>query len=111
MTGVQNCVAWDFGKSLQTFDHLDTVGPGEVGSAAAVKEQRVTSDKLAVDEKTLAAGCVPRCVEQGDVDGTDAEDITGAVLDEVIRADVGGLSDPFGLIGLNVNGTVDLVEE
>ena len=84
MTGVQNCVAWDFGKSLQTFDHLDTVGPGEVRSAAAVKEQRVTSHKLAVNEKALATRCVPRGVEQGDVDGANAKDIARAVLNKVI---------------------------
>ena len=50
-----------------------------------------------------------RCVEQRDIDLTDAQHVAGTVFDQMIGADLGGFPDPLGFVSLDVDGAVDLV--
>ena len=56
MAGVEHRVVGHLGQPLGEAEvHLLGVAAGQVGAAAAVEEERVAGDELAVDEEALAA--------------------------------------------------------
>ncbi len=99
------------GKTLEAVVHRLGVASGQIGASATIEEERVPGDKVAVDEEALAAGGVPRSVQQLDVDRSDAYDVAGLVGHQLVRRQPDRPSNPRGLGGLNVDGDVDAFEE
>jgi 2-dehydropantoate 2-reductase len=112
MSGKQHGV---IGYAAQTFGetavHLGGVAAGKVGAPAPFQKQRVAGHQHAVNQKTLAAGGVTRCVDEFDADLANGDHVTGPMGHQVGLAHTGGALHPRSLVGLDVDGYRHLLKQ
>ena len=75
MARVQDDVVVDLGEPVEALDHQRGVAAGQVGAPTAIEEECVARHQLPVDQETLAAGGVARCVDELDLDVSDLDDV------------------------------------
>ena len=84
--------------------HRVRIGAGQVGATAALEEERVAGDELAVDHEALAPGRVAGRVHQRDRDPADVHDVATVVQREVGVGEAGAALHPLRLGALHVHG-------
>ena len=111
MAGEENDVVIDTMEQAQALGHRRRIGSWQVGSSAAVEEQRVAGDEAAVDKETLAPWSMAGGVHEPDLDIADGHDITGGVGDQMVGAHPRCALHPLDLVGLNMDGARDPLEQ
>ena len=112
MAGVKHGVIVDATQtSCEALVHLLWVRPGQISSPAAVEKQRVAGNQSSINEETLTARRMTRCMDEFDLHGTDRNHVSRLMGDERCVFYPGDLLDILSFISLNMDRHINSVKQ